>query len=97
MTEFLNLTKCHARMGRLRVAGFAFHPDFNRADSPKTLRVRLVSLFSGRRSWTRASHPPSLPATDRLSRFTVPEGSLARRPELRAGPDQSIRFHNLWH
>jgi uncharacterized repeat protein (TIGR03806 family) len=95
MVEFLNLTNITQGWDDCGLLAFAFHPDFNRPGAPK----RFVYV------WYHYSPAPVVgpkrpsvmtPGYDRLSRFTVPEGSLAAD----RNSEQVLinQFdHNLWH
>ena len=95
LVEFLNLTNVTQGWDDCGLLAFAFHPDFNRADAAK----RYVYV------WYHYSPAPILgpdrpssftPGYDRLSRFTVPEGSLvADRNSEQILINQFD--HNLWH
>jgi uncharacterized repeat protein (TIGR03806 family) len=93
--EFLNLTNVTQGWDDCGLLSFAFHPDFNRPGASK----RYVYV------WYHYSPAPVLgperpssftPGYDRLSRFTVPEGSLvADRKSEQILINQFD--HNLWH
>ena len=95
LTEFLNLTNITQGWDDCGLLAFAFHPDFNRADSPK--RFVYVWYHYSPAPVVGPARPSSFtPGYDRLSRFTVPEGSLVAD----TNSEQVLinQFdHNLWH
>jgi uncharacterized repeat protein (TIGR03806 family) len=95
LTEFLNLTNVTQGWDDCGLLAFAFHPDFNRAASPK--RFVYVWYHYSPAPIPGPARPSSFtPGYDRLSRFTVPEGSLAAD---RSSEQVLINQfdHNLWH
>jgi uncharacterized repeat protein (TIGR03806 family) len=95
MVEFLNLTNVTQGWDDCGLLAFAFHPDFNRANSPK--RYVYVWYHYSPAPVPGPARPSSFtPGYDRLSRFTMPPGSLAadRNSELVLINQFD---HNLWH
>ncbi len=95
MTKFLNLTNLTQGWDDWGLLAFAFHPDFNRAGAAK--RFVYVWYHYSPAPVIGPERPSSLtPGYDRLSRFTVPEGSLvADRNSEQVLINQFD--HNLWH
>lgn len=95
MAEFLNLTNVTQGWDDCGLLAFAFHPDFNRRDSPK--RYVYVWYHYSPAPVAGPERPSSFtPGYDRLARFTVPPGSLAAD----RNSEQVLinQFdHNLWH
>jgi uncharacterized repeat protein (TIGR03806 family) len=94
-TEFLNLTNITQGWDDCGLLAFAFHPDFNRAGAAK--RFVYVWYHYSPAPVVDPGRPSSFtPGYDRLSRFTVPEGSLvADRNSEQVLINQFD--HNLWH
>lgn len=95
MTEFLNLTNVTQGWDDCGLLAFAFHPDFNKTGSSK--RFVYVWYHYSPAPIIGPARPSSFtPGYDRLSRFTVPEGSLvADRNSEQILINQFD--HNLWH
>ncbi len=95
LVEFLNLTNITQGWDDCGLLAFAFHPDFNRAGATK--RFVYVWYHYSPAPVVEPARPSSLtPGYDRLSRFTVPEGSLvADRNSEQVLINQFD--HNLWH
>ncbi|HWD91961.1 MAG TPA: PQQ-dependent sugar dehydrogenase [Verrucomicrobiae bacterium] len=95
MVEFLNLTNVTQGWDDCGLLAFAFHPDFNRRDSPQ--RYIYVWYHYSPAPIPGPVRPSSFtPGYDRLSRFTVPPGALAAD----RNSEQVLinQFdHNLWH
>jgi len=95
MTEFLNLTNITQGWDDCGLLAFAFHPDFNRPGAAK--RFFYVWYHYSPAPVIGPERPSSMtPGYDRLSRFTVPENSLAAD---RSSEQVLINQfdHNLWH
>ena len=95
MVEFLNLTNITQGWDDCGLLAFAFHPDFNRAGAAK--RFVYVWYHYSPAPVIGPERPSSFtPGYDRLSRFTVPEGSLVA--DLDSEQVLINQFdHNLWH
>jgi uncharacterized repeat protein (TIGR03806 family) len=76
--------------------GLAFHPDFGRADSPNRGYLFVAYQYSEHpTAGPERPHPDRL-SSNRLSRFTVPDGAQAADPDSELVLiDQEDR--NLWH
>ena len=74
--------------------GLAFHPEFARPGSPD--RGYFYVFYNQTRNPQRGpDRPANRETTNRLSRFTVPDGSDRRRPQLRTRPDRPGRREPL--
>jgi len=95
MVEVLNLTNVTQGWDDCGLLAFAFHPDFNRPGAAK--RFVYVWYHYSPAPIVGPERPSSFtPGYDRLSRFTVPEGSLiADRNSEQILINQFD--HNLWH
>lgn len=95
MVEFLNLTNVTQGWDDCGLLAFAFHPEFNRPGAAK--RFVYVWYHYSLAPIVGPARPSSFtPGYDRLSRFTVPEGSLiADRNSEQILINQFD--HNLWH
>jgi uncharacterized repeat protein (TIGR03806 family) len=95
MVEFLNLTNVTQGWDDCGLLAFAFHPDFNRAGAAK--RFVYVWYHYSPAPVVGPERPSSFTSGyDRLSRFTVPAGSLvADRNSEQVLINQFD--HNLWH
>jgi uncharacterized repeat protein (TIGR03806 family) len=95
MVEFLNLTNVTQGWDDCGLLAFAFHPDFNRPGAAR--RYVYVWYHYSPAPVPGPERPSSFtPGYDRLSRFTVPEGSLvADRNSEQVLINQFD--HNLWH
>lgn len=95
MVEFLNLTNVTQGWDDSGLLGFAFHPEFNRTDVFK--RYVYVWYHYTKTPVIGPDRPPILtPGYNRLSRFSVPRGSLvADRNSEQVLINQFD--HNLWH
>jgi uncharacterized repeat protein (TIGR03806 family) len=95
MVEFLNLTNVTQGWDDCGLLAFAFHPEFNRPEAHK--RFVYVWYHYSPAPLVEPGRPSSYtPGYDRLSRFTVPEGSLvADRNSEQVLINQFD--HNLWH
>ncbi len=95
MIEFLNLTNVTQGWDDCGLLSFAFHPEFNKPGAQK--RFVYVWYHYSPAPVMGPGRPSSFtPGYDRLSRFTVPEGSLvADRKSEQILINQFD--HNLWH
>lgn len=95
MAEFLNLTNVTQGWDDCGLLAFAFHPDFNRTDEFK--RYVYVWYHYNPKPVPGPDRPPiETPGYNRLSRFTVPRGSLvADRNSEQVLINQFD--HNVWH
>lgn len=95
MTEVLNLTNVTQGWDDCGLLAFAFHPDFNHPVAGK--RFIYVWYHYSPTPVAGPARPSSFtPGYDRLSRFTIPEGSLvADRNSEQILINQFD--HNLWH
>ena len=64
--------------------GFAFHPEYGLAGSPNRNFIYVFYSYSPSPNYTPGAPSDSVPSYNRLSRFTVPDGSLVadRNSEL---------------
>lgn len=96
MVEFLNLTNVTQGWDDCGLLGFAFHPEFNRTDVFK--RYVYVWYHYTKTPIVGPDRPPILtPGYNRLSRFTVPRGSLVVADKSSEQVLINQFDHNLWH
>jgi hypothetical protein len=94
--EFLDLTNVTQGWDDCGLLAFAFHPEFGRADSPNRGYVYVWYHYSPRPVPGPRRPPVDTPGYNRLSRFTVPDGSrVADRSSEQVLINQFD--HNLWH
>lgn len=95
MTEVLNLTNVTQGWDDCGLLAFAFHPDFNKPGAAK--RYIYVWYHYSPAPVVGPARPSSFtPGYDRLSRFTVPEGSLVADRKSEVVLINQFD-HNLWH
>ena len=87
-TLFLDLSAVTQANNDCGVLGFAFHPEYGHAGSTNRGYVYDYYCYSPTPTLTPGFDTVMC---DRLSRFTVPDGSLSGRSCLGTGVDQSIR------
>jgi uncharacterized repeat protein (TIGR03806 family) len=79
-TLFLDLTPVTQGYDDCGLMGFAFHPEFRVPGSPNRGYVYVYYQFSPNPTSGPSRPPSATPGYNRLSRFTVPDGSLVANP-----------------
>src|SRR5262245_8131203 len=73
--EFLDLTDVTQGWDDCGLLGFAFHPEFGKAGSPNRCYIYVWYHYSPKPVPGPRRPPVNTPGYNRLSRFTVPDGS----------------------
>jgi uncharacterized repeat protein (TIGR03806 family) len=99
--EFLDLTEVTQGWDDCGLMGFAFHPEFNKPDSPNRGYVYVWYHYSPKPVPGPRRPPVDTPGYNRLSRFTVPDAKSADEPRLADRKSELALInqfdHNLWH
>lgn len=94
--EFLDLTDVTQGWDDCGLLAFAFHPEFGKMDSPNRGYLYVWYHYSPRPVPGPRRPPVDTPGYNRLSRFTVPDGSqVADRKSEQVLINQFD--HNVWH
>ena len=94
--EFLDLTDVTQGWDDCGLLGLAFHPEFGKPEAPNRGYVYVWYQYSPSPVVGPKRPPVGTPSYNRLSRFTVPDGShVADRASEQVLINQFD--HNLWH
>ncbi len=94
--EFLDLTDVTQGWDDCGLLGIAFHPEFGQPESPNRGYVYVWYQYSPHPIVGPKRPPVNTPAYNRLSRFTVPDGSHAADRNSEQVLINQLD-HNVWH